>query len=186
MLQGQRLIPAIGTHRDLKAFLKLPLTYGILMNFQLAQLDDLVETMKKHDKKVLVHSELIRGLASDEFGAIYLIQTLRVDGIISSKPKVIEMCKKRGVLGIMRFFLKDSYSLEQSIKMVQYVRPDCLEVLPAVSIPLLEMIKDIVSCELIVGGLLREEAQIKAYLDSGILAVTTSKVALWDIDHVTT
>ncbi len=182
MFDGQRLIPAIGTHQDMKKFLKLPLTYGILMNFQLAQLPDLVETMKQHGKKVLVHSELIRGLASDEFGAIYLIQTMRVAGIISSKPRVIEMCRKRGVIGIMRFFLKDSYSLKQSIKMVQYVRPDCIEVLPAVNEELLDMIRDVVTCDLIVGGLLLEEEQIRRYLRYGALAVTTSKVPLWSVD----
>ena len=81
------------------------------MNFQLAQLPELVKMMKDSQKKVLIHSELIKGLSSDESGAIYLIQTLGVDGIISSKPKVIEVCKKRKVIGIFRFFLKDTVSL---------------------------------------------------------------------------
>lgn len=36
------------------------------MNFQLAQLEPLVYEMKRHSKKVLIHAELIKGLASDD------------------------------------------------------------------------------------------------------------------------
>ena len=130
-MDKQRIIPAISNHKKLKEFLETDLVYGILMNFQLAQLEDLVKLMKKNNKKVLIHSELIKGLTSDEFGAIYLIQVLNVDGIISSKPKVIEVCKKRGILGIYRFFLKDTISLEQSLDIGKRLRPDFVEVLPA-------------------------------------------------------
>jgi len=130
-MEKQKVIPAISNHKKLKEFLDSNLVYGILMNFQLAQLQDLVKTMKNHQKKVLIHSELIKGLTSDEFGAIYLIQVLNVDGIISSKPKVIEVCKKRGIIGIYRFFIKDAISLEQSLEIGRRLRPDYIEILPA-------------------------------------------------------
>jgi glycerol uptake operon antiterminator len=181
MLQDQKIIPAISNHQDLKRFLQLPLTYGILMNFQLAQLPDLVKLMKDNKKKVLIHSELIRGLSSDEFGAIYLIQSLQVDGIISSKPKVIEICKKRNVIGILRFFLKDSISLEQSLEMATKVDPDYLEILPALSIEIIPEIKNRIHMPIFMGGLIRSEAQIKKCLESGAVAVTTSNPAFWNI-----
>lgn len=179
MFKGQQVIPAISTHQDLKKFLDLPLEYGILMNFQLAQLDELVTDMKSHGKKVLIHSELIKGLAADEFGAIFLVQVLRVDGIISSKPKVIDLCKKRGVLGIMRFFLKDTISLKQSVQMAQKVGPDCLEVLPALDASLLGAIRQRLDCPLLFGGLLQTPQQIQTCLDAGAIAVTTSNPKLW-------
>lgn len=179
MFKGQQIIPAISSHQDFKKFLNLPLEYGILMNFQLAQLEELIQEMKAHGKKVLIHSELIKGLATDEFGAIYLVQVLRVDGIISSKPKVIDLCKRRGVLGIMRFFLKDTISLKQSIQMAQKVNPDCLEVLPALDASLLEAIRQRLDCPLLFGGLLQTPEQIQACLDAGAIAVTTSNLKLW-------
>jgi glycerol uptake operon antiterminator len=180
MLQDQKIIPAISNHQDLKRFLLLPLTYGILMNFQLAQLPDLVKVMKDNQKKVLIHSELIRGLSSDEFGAIYLIQSLQVDGIISSKPKVIEICKKRKVIGILRFFLKDSISLEQSLEMASKVEPDYLEILPALSIEIIPEIKRRIQMPIFMGGLIRSEAQIIKCLEAGAVAVTTSNPELWN------
>lgn len=181
MFDGQKIIPAISSHQDLKKFLKLPLKYGILMNFQLAQLEELVYVMKEHDKKVLIHSELIRGLASDEYGAIFLIQTLKIDGIISSKPKVIDVCKKRNVLGILRFFLKDTYSLKQSLQITQKVSPECLEVLPAVNTDIIASIKNYVPSEIMFGGLISSEAHIRLCLNAGAIAITTSNPDLWDL-----
>ena len=161
MFQKQKVIPAISNHQDLKVFLALPLDYGILMNFQLAQLEDLVSVMKSHGKKVLIHAELIKGLSSDEFGAIYLIQNLKVDGIISSKPKVIEVCKKRGVLSIFRFFLKDSISLEQSLTLARKVSPDFLEILPATSLDLVLELKEKLHHNILLGGLIQSKAIFK-------------------------
>lgn len=179
MLQEQHIIPAISNHQELKAFLQSNLTYGILMNFQLAQLEELIIQMKNKQKKVLIHSELIKGLNSDEYGAIYLIQTLKVDGIISSKPKVIEICKKRHVIGILRFFLKDSISLEQSLEVASKTNPDFLEVLPALCIDIIPEIKKRINCDIMMGGLIRSKEQIKSCLSAGAIAVTTSNPKFW-------
>ena len=179
MLNEQKIIPAISNYQDLKKFLEMPLTYGILMNFQLAQLPELVAMMREAKKKVLIHSELIRGLSSDEFGAIYLIQTLGVDGIISSKPKVIEVCKKRKIIGIFRFFLKDSVSLLQSLEMAKKINPQYLEVLPACCLDIVAKIKQETSCEILMGGLISSKEQIKKCLNAGAIAVTTSTTDLW-------
>lgn len=179
MLINQKIIPAISNHQDFKAFLQSPLTYGILMNFQLAQLPELILEMKKNQKKVLIHSELIKGLSSDEYGAIYLIQALQVDGIISSKPKVIEICRKRKVIGILRFFLKDSISLTQSLEVASKVNPDYIEVLPALSVEIIPEIKKVINVDIMMGGLIRSKEHIKACLMAGAVAVTTSHKEFW-------
>lgn len=178
-MENQRIIPAISSHKKLKEFLETDLTYGILMNFQLAQLESLVETMKNHHKKVLIHSELIKGLSSDEYGAIYLIQVLNVDGIISSKPKVIEVCKKRNVLGVYRFFIKDTISLEQSVDIGKRLRPDFVEILPAACSDLVGFIKEQLHCEVLMGGLIKDHHQVKRCFLDGAVAVTSSNPVLW-------
>lgn len=177
----QRIIPAIYNHKKMKIFLESDLKYGILMNFQLAQLEDLVKIMKKNNKKVLIHSELIKGLSSDEYGAIYLIQSLNVDGIISSKPKVIEVCRKRSVLGIYRFFLKDTISLEQSIEIGNRLRPQYVEILPSACYDLIPYIKERLNCEVLMGGLIKDADLAKKCFQHGALALTTSDVELWSL-----
>ncbi len=179
---GQRIIPAISDHKKLKKFLASDLTYGILMNFQLAQLDDLVRQMKEANKKVLIHSELIRGLSSDEYGAIYLIQALKVDGIISSKPKVIEVCQKRGVIGIYRFFIKDSISLEQSLEIGVRLKPEFVEILPACCYDLVQEIRSKLHCEVLLGGLIKCSDQANKCFASGAVAITTSNPDLWELN----
>ncbi len=179
-MQNQKIIPAINNHKKFKLFLETDLQYGILMNFQLAQLEDLVKQMKNHNKKVLIHSELIKGLSSDENGAIYLIQSLNVDGIISSKPKVIEVCKKRNVIGIYRFFIKDTISLQQSLAIGKRLRPQYVEILPSSCYELVDEIKNEVHCEILLGGLLRSKEQIDKCFEHGAKSVTISNTDFWN------
>lgn len=174
------IIPAISTHQMLRSFIKTDHHIGILMNFQLAQLEGLIEEMRAAKKKVFVHLELIKGLSNDEFGAIYLIQEFKVDGIITTKPKVIELCRKRQTYGVMRFFLKDTLSLEQSLELMSYQHPDAIEILPAIP-KMVELVKDHITVPVILGGLINTEEEVMAAYAAGAMAVTTSKKALWNI-----
>jgi len=177
---NQRVIPAIYNHKKMKIFLESDLKYGILMNFQLAQLEELVKVMKKNNKKILIHSELIKGLSSDEYGAIYLIQSLHVDGIISSKPKVIEVCRKRGIVGIYRFFIKDTISYNQSLDIGRRLRPSYVEILPSSCHDLIPDIKEQLSCDVLVGGLIKSTKTIDKCVDQGAIAITSSDISLWN------
>jgi len=179
MFYNQTILPAIPNHQTLKKFIESKYTYGILMNFQLAQLATIVEACHQANKKVLIHSELIKGLSHDEYGAIYLIQSLHVDGIISSKPKVIELCKKRKVIGIFRFFLKDSMSLEQSLHIARKIEPAYIEVLPATNTMIIKEIKKHINADILMGGLINSNEQIKSCIHQGAIAVTTSNLNLW-------
>lgn len=160
-------------------FVKTDKVFGLLMDFQLAQLPNLINIMKKHDKKVLIHLDLIKGLASDEFAAIYLIQELKVDGIITTKPRVVKVCKKRGVIGIMRVFLKDRHSLDQTIELVQSTEPDLLEVLPYMP-SIVKYLQSKLACSILMGGLISTPKQVEKTLNKGVVAITTSKVELWN------
>ncbi len=179
MFESQKILPAISSHQDLRKFLKTSMPYGILMNFQLAQLPSLIEAMQHADKKILIHLDMIKGLSSDEYGAIYLIQHFKVDGVITTKPRVIDLCKKRGVIGIMRFFLKDSISLSQSLEILKRSAPDAVEVLPAKHSEIIDTIRGHTSAEILMGGLIETKEEIRSCLAAGAAAVTTSNFELW-------
>jgi len=174
------IIPAISSHQTMRVFLKSEHEVGILMNFQLAQLESLIQEMRSASKKVFVHLELIKGISNDEFGAIFLIQHFGVDGIITTKPKVIELCQKRGTYGIMRFFLKDTLSLEQSLEMMTHARSNAIEILPAIP-KMVKLVKEKTNIPLILGGLISSEEDVRAAHDAGAMAITTSKTELWQI-----
>lgn len=174
------IIPALSSHQMVRSFIKTDHEIGILMNFQLAQLESLIQELKEAGKKVFVHLELIKGLSNDEYGAIYLIQEFNVDGIITTKPKVIELCRKRNTFGILRFFLKDTLSLEQSLEMMSYQHPDAVEILPAIP-KMVDLVKNHISVPVILGGLIKTEEEVNAAYEAGAMAVTTSNKALWSI-----
>ncbi len=175
---NQFVIPAISTHQAMRHFFKTDLQIGILMNFQLAQLDALIADMRKHEKKVFVHLELIKGLSNDEYGAIYLIQNFQVDGIITTKPRVIELCRKRSTFSIMRFFLKDSLSLNQSLDMMKHYQPDAVELLPAIP-HMVNLVKPHHDLPIFLGGLIKTPEEVEDAKQSGAVGITTSTEALW-------
>jgi|AntRauTorckE6833_2_1112554.scaffolds.fasta_scaffold01835_4 glycerol uptake operon antiterminator len=172
------IIPAVKTHKKLELFLKSDNDYGVLMDFQISQLPPLIKDIKKANKKVLVHLDLIKGISSDEYGAIYLIQELKVDGIITIKPNVVKLCKKRQVIGIMRLFLKDRHSFEQSMALVERTQPDLVEVLPYMP-SILPELNQRLNVPFLMGGLIETESQVKSSIQGGAIAITTSKDDLW-------
>lgn len=172
------IIPAIKTHKTLELFLKSENEYGVLMDFQISQLPPLIKDIKKAGKKVLVHLDLIKGISSDEYGAIYLVQELKVDGIITIKPSVVKLCKKRNVMGIMRVFLKDRHSFEQSMALVERTNPDLVEVLPYMP-SILPELNERLKCPYLVGGLIETKDQASTVIEGGAVAITTSKETLW-------
>lgn len=178
---NQEILPAISNFKDMKIFIKSDVKYCILMDFQLAELEDIIKELKSHHKKILIHIDLIKGLKPDEYGAIYLIQKHKVDGIISIKPGPIMIAKKRHVIGIQRVFLKDSHSLERSYNIIEKIQPDYLEILPAISSNILMEIKRKTKLNIYCGGLIQTKKEIEDCLANGAIGITTSNPTLWNI-----
>lgn len=176
----QTIIPAVSDFKSLRQFTSTSIETCVLMGFQLAELHHVMEELHQHNKKVLLHIDLIKGLSSDEYGAIHAIQNLGVDGIISIKPGVIQLAKKRKILGILRIFLKDSMSLQKSIQVISHTNPDYVEMLPAMGGSILLMIKERVRIDIICGGLISTREQIDDCISSGAKAVTVSDPTLWN------
>lgn len=179
IFDGQQRLPALSNFKLIKEFLKTDIKYCLLVDFQLAEIGPIISELKSHNRKVLVHIDMIKGLSADEYGAIYLIQNHRVDGIVSIKPKVISLCKKRNVIGMQRVFLKDSISLKRSILILRKSKPDCLEILPAISTGVIQHIKDELNCEVFSGGLISSEKQVQDCLKAGAAGITVSNPNLW-------
>lgn len=173
------ILPAISNFKNLKLFISSEHPICILMDFQLAELEEIVLELKQHKKRVFIHIDLIKGLSSDEFGAIYLIQKLHVDGLISIKPSVITLAKKRNVVSIQRIFLKDTISLNKSLALIEKTEPDFLEILPALSNGVLDRIVNETNALVICGGLIQTKEEIQSCLDHGAVSVTTSNTELW-------
>ncbi len=176
---GKRIIPAIRNMKDFEAVLKTDHELIIFLESRLSQLESTVKHAKQHGKKVLIHADLVQGLKVDEYGLEYLINNVKVDGIISTKANVIASAKKHRILGIQRLFALDSHALNHNLNICKKIKPDYIEILPGVIPGIVKEIYDETGIPIIAGGLIRTQQDVDNALNSSAYAVTTSNRELW-------
>lgn len=138
-----------------------------------------VDVFKMHGLPVFLHLEKIGGLNTDIYGLEYLAKVIKPTGIISTKTSVVKTARKMGLLTIQRFFLIDTEGLDNIAKSLSQTEPDVIEVMPARIPEVISMVKTITSLPVITGGLLFDEEQALACLQSGAAAISSSNAELW-------
>ena len=175
---SQPILLAISQVKDFEKFLKSPLDTCILMDFHINLLPAMMQAAHAAGKTVYLHADLLRGVSADEFGCEYLCQRLRADGIISTKPKVLETARRNHVATILRLFLIDTKSLEKGVALIRSLRPDHVELLPGLACDAISDLKlrlgDTAEQSFLCGGLIKTRQQITRCLEAGACAVTLS------------
>ncbi|MBR2757363.1 MAG: glycerol-3-phosphate responsive antiterminator, partial [Exiguobacterium sp.] len=72
MISGQSILPAIRDMRDLERFLSSDFELGVLLEIHMSRLDSISKLLRKHDKKVFIHMDLIQGMKADEYATEYV------------------------------------------------------------------------------------------------------------------
>ena len=163
----QKVLPAVRQMKDFEALLKSRFEYLVLLDSHVGQLKHIVQMSKKHNKKMLVHVDLIHGLRNDEYATEFLCQEIRPAGVISTRKSAVLTAKKNKVLAIQRLFLLDTTALETSYRLLEQTQPDYIEVYERVKIPVLA------------GGLIRTVEDAECAFSGGAVAVTTSRKEIW-------
>ncbi|WP_077624397.1 glycerol-3-phosphate responsive antiterminator [Sediminibacillus massiliensis] len=180
MVQLQGVLPAIRSMKDFDQVLSSDKECVIFLESRISQISSLVAYAKKSGKKVLVHADLIQGLKADDYGVEYLVHDLKVDGILSTRGNVISLAKKHKIIAVQRLFALDSQAINHNVKLVERLKPDYIEVLPGIAPSILAEINERTGLPIIAGGLIRTDQDVKNALDSGAVAVTTSRSELWN------
>ena len=177
----QPILLAISQMKDFEKFLQSPLDTCILMDFHINLLPSMMQAAHAAGKTVYLHADLLRGVSADEFGCEYLCQRLRADGIISTKPKVLEAARRNRVATILRLFLIDTKSLDKGAALIKNLQPDHVELLPGLACDAIANLKQrlqpVASTQpqsFLCGGLIKTHAQITRCLEAGACAVTLS------------
>lgn len=147
------------------------------MKADLLTIADDIKKVHQAGKYVLVHIDLAEGIASDKIGMQYLAN-IGVDGIISTRGKLIRQAKEIGLITVQRFFALDSQGIESIEEMLAVCSPDFIEIIPGV---IGKVISRFASrgIPVIAGGLIESKAEITEALSSGASAVSTGKKELW-------
>lgn len=178
MLSKQKILPAISTMKEFEKYLKSDLEWCILMDFHISLLEIMVKQAHELNKKVLIHIDLMKGVTSDEFGCEYCCQKMKVDGVISTKSKVIDAAKRNKKVAIQRMFLIDSKSLEKGLNQLMVSSPDYIEVLPGIASGILPYIQSKINIPIISGGLIKERETIDECLKCGAVGVSISNLEI--------
>ena len=153
---------------------------------ELAELPGLMQSLRREpfaSIPVLLHIDLVNGLANDESGLRYVATLDRIDGIITVRPHLAPVARKMGLLSIIRLFLQDGRAVERGLQVIERSQPDAVELLPGVAF--LEVAERFVNLPLpcIAGGLIRTPQRVKQIIAAGCKAVSTTNVALWGMNR---
>lgn len=132
---------------------------------------------------VFVHIDLINGLENNEAGLEFLAGFERISGVVSIHHHLAAPARKLGLLSIVRLFLSDSRAVERGLAVSSKAKPDAIEILPAAVAP--KVAADFRTCPIprITGGLCRTEPDVREALESGCLAVTSTRPVLWRLNR---
>lgn len=131
MNTARTVIPSVRNFKYFDKALNSKSEFVLLSEADIGNLQSLVAKCHNHNKKALVHLELLGGFRADVSGINILKKLYQVDGVISSNFNALKLARKIGLLTIYRILLIDSRALDNSIDFVTNNSVDAIELLPA-------------------------------------------------------
>ncbi len=178
-IEENPVIAAIRRDEDIEYALESTVTTIFLLKEDIFTIEKNVQKIKDKNKSVFVHIELLEGLGKDNRAIDYLADVIKPNGIITTRTSQVKYAREKGIYTIQRCFLVDSQSYEIAIKSVQSVKPDMVEIMPAVMPGIISRFSKEVSLPVIAGGLIDSKNDIIEVLKAGALGASTGKKELW-------
>lgn len=147
---------------------------------EIVTIADIVERLKAAGKLVIVHLDLIGGLAVREESVKFVKRYTKADGIISTKPDMIKCAKELGLCTVFRIFVIDSKALD-SMSHHGMDFADLVEVLPGIMPRIIRQVSQKTLVPIIAGGLISEKGDVIQALDAGAVAISTTNQSVWDM-----
>ena len=182
---GKPIIPYLTEGVDRHAAVIAAASIVMIGGGELAELPALLAKLQKppFDKlPVLLHIDLVNGLANDESGLRYVATLDGVDGVVTVRHHLAPTARKLGLMSVVRLFLQDGRAVERGLGVIEKSKPDAVEVLPGVAfVQVAERFNNLpIPC--IAGGLIRSAQVVEQILAGGCRAVSTSNVELWKLN----
>ena len=148
--------------------------YGDILNIA-----DIVEQIKSSGKIAMIHIDLISGLSGKEIAVDFVHKYTKADGIITTKPQLIKRARELNLHTILRFFVIDSMAYDNIAKQLHNVKPDLIEILPALMPKVVRRICGLVNLPVITGGLISDKEDVVSMLDAGAVCVSSTNEEVW-------
>lgn len=181
VVEENPVIGAVRKEQDLEDAIQSSVKVVFLLHADIFNITELVKKIKESGKKVFVHMDFLEGLGNDNKAVDYIIKVIKPHGIISTRSTHIKYAKKQGIFTIQRFFMIDSLSYETTVRTVNSVMPDMIEVMPGVIPCVIKRLSSQLFVPIIAGGLVDTKEDIIEVLKAGALGVSTGKKELWEL-----
>jgi len=178
-IEKNPIIAAVRREEDAQAAAQSQVSTVFLLHGDIFNVKTLVDMMKANNKSVFIHVDFLEGIGKDNRAIDYIADVIAPDGILTTKSSHVKYSKEKGMFTIQRFFLIDSLSYDTTIKTANAVRPDMIEVMPAVMPGVIKRISGEIPLPVIAGGLIESKEDIIEILKSGALGVSTGNKDLW-------
>ena len=174
-----RIIAAVHNMDEFEEALKSNVQMIFALSTNIMNIGTYVAKAHEMEKLLFVHVDMTNGITKDSYGMGYIANT-GVDGIISTRTNMIRLAKERGLKTVQRLFLIDAQSIKTSIESAKMHKPDFIEIMPGVVPKSVVRFKESLTIPIITGGLIETEDEIKAVIEVGAAAISTSKQELWN------
>ncbi len=181
ILERNPVIPALKNETYLKEAIESSSEIVFVIMANILNIKDIVTKLKEANKIVYIHIDMIDGLSSSNNGIEYIMKEIKPDGIITTKHNIVAFANKNGIKVIQRFFVLDSFSLENTILHIKENKPSAVEILPGLMPRIIKKINSSVKVPVITGGLVNEKEDIINALAAGAVGVSTTDKKIWDI-----
>ncbi len=181
-IRDNPVIAAVQSPVALSASLGLRMPTVFLLGTDIFSAKASVDSCVSEGCNVFLHMDLIDGLAASAKALDYVQHRIAPSGIISTKSTLIKYAREQGVFCIQRFFMVDSASYENAVKLTRKNRPNMVELMPGIIPEVLRRFTAEVDTPVIAGGLVHDRRQVIDALSSGAVGVSTGCQALWGQD----
>lgn len=180
-IEQNPIIAAIREEKDLDDAIRSEVGVIFLLHADIFSIKSLVEKVKAAGKSVLIHIDFLEGIGKDQKAIDYISEVINPDGIITTRSNHIKYSMEKGLFVIQRFFLIDSQSFDITVKTVQSLNPDMIEIMPGIIPSVINSISHHTRIPIIAGGLISTKEEIMEILNAGALGVSTGKKELWGL-----
>ena len=181
LLSSCRVIPGVKDDRGLADAAGAENGIVFILYGNIVTIPGIVRTLKRAGKTVFVNVDLLGGSSSNDVIVRFLKENSDTDGILSSKASVLKAAGKWGFYTIHRLFIIDSFSFGSIDRQIRLSSPDCIEILPGWP-KLVTWTREKTALPIISGGMICTADDVRASLEAGSIAVSSTNEEVWAID----
>lgn len=179
-LRENPIIAAVRSDDDLREALRRDVAMVFVLYGDVCSVTDIARKLHEAKKLALVHLDLVTGLAPREASVEYIRRMTEFDGILTTRPNLVQKAKELGLLAVLRVFLIDSASLATAIS-ARSCHPDAIDILPGLMPSMIRKVARETGLPVLTGGLITDKQEILQALDAGALAISTTDRRVWDM-----